>query len=228
MTVLCIQNCEVERLGRYHDSLDEWGAGCNVVHPYRGESYPPLADFDAIIVGGTPIAAYAIAGTFLEDESAYLSQALAEGKPCLGVCFGGQILAQLLGATVRPNEEKEIGVYEVDLTASGRNDSVLSGFPDSFPVFHWHGDSFGLPPGADLLVEGKACRNQMFRMGNVIGVQFHLEVDTHEVSAWADEYAEELSAFGKTKGQLVAECREREAELVGLADRLLANFLESI
>jgi len=226
MTVLCIQNCGVESLGRYYDSLLDWGVGCQVVHPYRGETYPPLAEFDAILVGGTPISAYAIEGTFLEVESTYLSQALAQGKPCFGVCFGGQLLAQLLGAKVRPNEQKEIGVYEVDLTVSGRDDPILSGLPECFPVFHWHGDTFELPPDSNLLVEGKACRNQMFRKGNVVGVQFHLEVSTREVSAWADEYVEELSAFGKTKGQLVAECREPESELVVLADRLLANFLE--
>ena len=215
MTLLIIQNCGVETLGRYYDSLHDWGVGCHVVHPYRGEPYPPVAEIDAIIVGGTPISAYAIEGTFLDDESVYLSEALAAGKPCLGVCFGGQILAQLLGGQVRPNDEKEIGTYEVDLTTLGGDNPILSGFPDSFPVFHWHGDTFELPPGADLLVEGKACRNQMFRKGNVVGVQFHLEVSTREVSAWADEYTEELAAFGKTQGQLVAECRERETELVG-------------
>ncbi len=225
MTVLCLQNCGVESFGRYYDSLHDWGVDCHVAHPYRGESYPPLAEVDAIIIGGTPVSAYAIEGTFLEDESTYLSQALAQEKPCLGVCFGAQLLAQLLGAEVRPSDEKEIGVYEVDLTASGQNDPILSGFPGSFPVFQWHGDTFELPPGADLLVQGEACQNQMFRKANVIGAQYHLEVGTREVSAWATEYAQELAAFGRTEGQVIAECREREAELVVLADRLLANFL---
>ena len=227
MSVLCIQNCEVETLGRYHDSLVDWGVGCHVIQPYGGDPYPPVGDYEAVIVGGTPISAHAIDGTFLEEQSVYLSSALDAGVACLGVCFGAQLLAQLLGARVRANEVREIGVYEVDLTTSGTNDPLLADFPARFPVFQWHGDTFELPPDADLLAEGKACRNQMFRRGNVVGVQFHLEVNTKEVAAWADEYAEELAAFGKTRGQLVAESRERESEMIGLADRLLAGFLES-
>jgi GMP synthase (glutamine-hydrolysing) len=149
-------------------------------------------------------------------------------KPCFGICCGAQLLAQLLGARVGRCEQMEIGGYQVRLTPAGREDPLLDGFPPCFPVFHWHGDTFDVPDGAELLVEGELCRNQLFRRGNVVGVQFHLEVTCEEAETWADVYAGELAGAGKSKAQVSAECRERQPEMEVLAARLLGNFLEII
>jgi GMP synthase (glutamine-hydrolysing) len=193
MAILAIQNCEIEGFGRYGRCLEAWGMPFEVVKPYRGEALPPLVGFDAILVGGTPLSAYALHEyPFLRDESDYLAEAVYRGKPCLGICCGAQLLAQALGAQVLPGQEKEIGGYQVRLTEAGAQDEMMAGFPPTFPVFHWHGDTFELPLIAELLVEGQACRNQMFRAGPVVGIQFHLEVGPEEAAAWADEYAEEL------------------------------------
>jgi GMP synthase-like glutamine amidotransferase len=120
----------------------------------------------------------------------------------------------------------EIGAYEVRLTEDGSVDPLLRGFPPRFPVFHWHGDTFGIPRGATLLVQGRDCRNQMFRKAKVVGVQFHLEVASPEAEIWANEYVDELAAFGKGKDEVVAECRERDQQMKVLAQRLLGNFLK--
>ncbi len=119
----------------------------------------------------------------------------------------------------------EIGGYEVRLTPRGLEGPALDGFPPTFPVFQWHGDTFEIPPGADLLVEGDDCLNQMFRKGNVRGIQFHLEVTHVEAGKWADQYASELKIFGKTRDEIVQECREREDEMGNLTGLLVRNFL---
>ncbi|MBN1138815.1 MAG: type 1 glutamine amidotransferase [Anaerolineae bacterium] len=227
--ILAIQNCEIEGFGLYERHLAARGIDCQVVHAYQGHPLPALAGFDALFVGGTPISAYAAhQHPFLQDEIACLRQALDAGKPCLGICCGAQILAQLLGARVGRCEQMEIGGYRVRLTPQGQADPLLAGFPPRFPVFHWHGDTFGVPDGAGLLVEGESCPNQMFRRGNVVGVQFHLETTSQDVSAWADAYADELARVGKSKAQVIAECREQQPEMAVLAARLLDNYLESI
>ena len=229
MAILGIQNCAVETFGRYEQSLVERGVEYRIVHPYLGEAFPPLADFDALLVGGTPISVHAIDEVpFLRAEHEYLADALASEMACFGICFGGQILARLLGARVRSCEPKEIGGYNVDLTAAGQQDCVLSQFPRKFPVFHWHGDTFDVPIEADLLVEGSPCQNQMFRHGRVIGVQFHLEVGAHEASEWIRAYADELAGFGKDEAEVVKECCEQEDVMARLADQLLANFLRGV
>ncbi|RLI75408.1 hypothetical protein DRO97_03330 [Archaeoglobales archaeon] len=51
-------------------------------------------------------------------------------------------------------------------------------------VFQWHGDTFDLPENSMLLFEGKEVKNQEFRIGKVIGLQFHLEVKKETVEKW--------------------------------------------
>jgi GMP synthase-like glutamine amidotransferase len=227
MKILAIQNCAVEGFGRYERRLVARGVDYTLVHPYRGQRLPPAEAFDLLLVGGTPISAYAAKEyPFLLAEHRALQGAVAAGKTCLGICCGAQLLAQTLGAEVRRCERMEIGGYQVRLTGAGGEDALLRGFPARFPVFHWHGDTFSLPAGADLLVEGDDCRNQMFRWGSVFGVQFHLEVTADDAALWADAYPDELAEFGKSKAQVVAECRAREDEMMQLADRLIDNLLE--
>jgi hypothetical protein len=57
-----------------------------------------------------------------------------------------------------------------------------------------------------------------------LGLLFHLEVDSQAASRWADEYKDELERFGKTKRQVVEECRIKEEQMKGLAGKLIENF----
>jgi GMP synthase (glutamine-hydrolysing) len=96
------------------------------------------------------------------------------------------------------------------------------------PVFHWHGDTFDLPPQASLLARGEKCQNQLFRYGVIAGTQFHLEVTAAEARHWAFRYAEELSHVGKSAQQVVGECEAIELDMHKLAVRLMQNFLALI
>ena len=229
MNILAIQNCVVEGFGRYSEFLLDRRVNLIHVRAYAGEALPPLDTVDAVLVGGTPIAAHDVRKPdFLRKEIGYLGGAVFAGTPCLGICFGAQILGQILGAQVRKAERMEIGCCEVRLTNAGAADPLLRGFPEQFPVFQWHADTFAVPPGGDLLVEGDACRNQMFRSSHVVGVLFHLESTSMDAAAWADTYADELSQCGKTRDEVVAECSTREREMGALASMLMDNFLEDV
>ena len=134
---------------------------------------------------------------WLVAEKAFVRKAVDSGMPVLGVCLGAQIIANAMGAEVFPNLHKEIGWFPVHAapvshidtparahtkSASTRapgipdvKDSIFS-FPPSATVFHWHGETFGLPTGAVLLASSSASTNQAFQLGKrVIGLQFHLE-----------------------------------------------------
>ncbi len=223
---MILQNCREEGIGHYGTRLQELGISHNTIHAYAGESLPPLDRYNVIIVGGTPVSVNQIhTRNFLLKEGRFLKKALRRGKPTLGICFGAQLLARLLGATVEKNPVKEIGSYQVSLTAAGRQDSLFRGFPAAFPVFHWHGDTFAIPPGASCLAMDRDCPNQAFRSGPAVGLQFHLETTAAEASAWADAYRDELAAAGKSKASIVKECRAKEKEMQQLAGLLLDNFL---
>jgi GMP synthase-like glutamine amidotransferase len=229
MKVLIVQNDETESLGLYEECLKERSIEHRVLHAYdleTGESFPPVTGFEAFIIGPTPISANDVDGhPFLGEEGGYLGEIVESGKPCLGVCCGGQMLARRLGAAVRRSPQKEIGGYEVRLTEEGMADPLFAGFPREFPVFHWHNDMFEIPPDGSLLVEGDPCPIQAFGWGNVRGVIFHLEIDGREAVRWADAYPAELEAVGKTRRQVLEECREREPEMRRLAHRLVDNLL---
>jgi GMP synthase-like glutamine amidotransferase len=227
--LLFVQNCPTEGIGIFENRLQELAAPWVSVHPYAGEALPPLDGCDAIIVGGTPVSANEIDGhDFLRAEARWLKEALDLGKPILGICFGAQLLARLLGAGVKKNPVMEIGAYAVRLTAAGRSDPLFQGFPKAFPVFHWHADTFDIPPWGLQLATGRECPNQGFRMGSALGLQFHLEVSAEEAGRWAGAYADELRAAGKSKGRVTGECRRHEAVMARLARLMLDNFLTSI
>lgn len=226
MRALLVQNCEVEGFGLYERLLRGRAVSCRVVHAYRDEQFPALSTFDAVVVGGTPVSAYSVSShLFLQAEEAFLREVVSVQKPCLGICCGAQLLAQVLGAKVSRNATMEIGTYVVSVTEEGVSDLALLGFPASFPVFQWHGDTFGVPAGADLLVKGDDCRNQMFRKGSVVGVQFHLEVGAEEVETWCRAYPDELARLGKSKEQVHREASAAQAGFEALAGVLIGNFM---
>jgi len=224
---LIIQNDPIEGLGLYGLLLSDEG-NVDVVHPYLpGASLPSAVSYDAFVIGPTPIPANDAEGhAFLARELRYLSGVIGSGKPILGVCCGGQILSKLLGGDVKRSPSKEVGGYAVELTDAGRGDPLFGGFPSSFPVFQWHSDMFTVPPGGEQIARSELCPIQAFAKGTVRGVIFHLEVDHLDAARWADAYPAELAAVGKTKAQVIEECRSRERDMGRLAEVLIRNFVD--
>lgn len=229
MKVLGIQNCETEGIGTYEDYLKEKNIEYDIFHAYKNHKFPEIENYDVIIVGGTPISVNKInEHEFLRNEFNYLKKSLEMNKPYFGICFGGQLLAKLLGAEVIKNKVMEIGGYKVKLTEDGKKDELFKGFPEKFPVSHWHGDTFDVPEQAKLLVEGIDCKNQAFRYKNAVALQFHPEVNSEKAAKWADKYSNELEKVNKTKEQVVEECRKNEEQMAKLSYLILDNFFKLV
>jgi GMP synthase (glutamine-hydrolysing) len=162
---------------------------------------------------------------FLRKDWIYLQTIVDSGKSCFGVCCGGQILAKLLGGQVLKSPMKEIGGYQINLTYQGTHDPLFSGFSRTFPVFQWHSDMFTVPSGGELLATSEPCYVQSFRKGNIWGVMFHLEITSKDAQRWVNAYSDEPNQIGKTRDQVLDECRMNEDEMGQLASRLMKNFL---
>lgn len=121
---------------------------------------------------------------YLRVEEGLIRRAVAEGLPVLGICLGAQLVARALGGAVRRNPVSEIGWFDLYFTEAAHNDLLFAGL-DRETVFHWHGETFDLPGGAELLASSDLCRNQAFRIGDrVYGLQFHLEVTPEMIAEW--------------------------------------------
>jgi GMP synthase (glutamine-hydrolysing) len=121
---------------------------------------------------------------WIPHEIAAIQEAVHRGIPVLGICLGSQLIARALGARVYRNTEKEIGWFPLHWTSAAAADPLFHGFSDPQTVFQWHGETFDLPPGAQHLAYSAACRHQAFRVGNVYGIQFHLEVTPPIIEDW--------------------------------------------
>ena len=162
---------------------------------FDGQPLPPVDAFDWLAVMGGPMNIHEHdAYPWLVDEKAFLKRAVLEGKTIVGVCLGSQLLADVLGGPVRRNDRKEIGWFPVSLTEEGRRAAVFDNWPRRFVAFHWHGDTFAIPPEAQRLAESEACANQAFSYDDrIVGLQFHLEYTQESIDEMLETCGDELT-----------------------------------
>jgi GMP synthase-like glutamine amidotransferase len=129
-------------------------------------------------------------------ELRYVERAVAQGVPVLGLCYGGQVLAAVLGAQIERAPEPELGWHLVQ-------SRVPSLIPEG-PWLQWHYDRFTLPPGAEELARSPRAL-QGFAHGPHLGVQFHPESTIEIVKEWARLDAERLTTMGIDDGEALAE-----------------------
>lgn len=195
-TCLALRHVGFEDLGAWAEPLAD--AGYAVLYrdvPVRGLSGLDPLQPDLLVVLGGPVGVYD-QGTypFLREEIGFVAARVARRRPTLGVCLGAQIMASALRARVAP-ETREIGFMSLDLTAAGRAGPLKH--LDGAPVLHWHGDMAALPDGAERLASTPDCPNQAFALGpNLLGLQFHAEVDGGALEAWLVGHAAELAHAG--------------------------------
>lgn len=197
MRVLVIENYPKTTLGLVGRALAEAGAETRLIRTHVGDPLPSSPEaFDALIMlGGAQDALDDANHPYLKPEAA-LARAFGEAdKAVLGICLGAQILARGYGATNILGRPLEFGWHEVRATEAGRTDPVLSMLGGVAPIFHWHVDTFTLPPGATHLATSAQTSMQAFRIGRAVyGTQFHFEAGTDLVADWTRDFAEEIDA----------------------------------
>ncbi|MCA1199748.1 glutamine amidotransferase [Sphingomonas sp. R647] len=158
---------------------------------------------DLLVLMGGPMGVYERdAHPWIANEVARLADRLAAGKPTLGVCLGAQLIAAALGAEVFAGPVKEVGFAPVALNDAGAT-SPLRHLRD-VPILHWHGDTFDLPEGAELLASTPAYRNQAFRRGaHLLALQFHPEIgEDTQFEDWLDGPDDYVAQGGLTIPEL--------------------------
>ncbi len=218
------QHVPYEGLGSIEAWLREAGYEIGCTRLYASAVLPALEAVDLLIVMGGPMSVNDEAGyPWLVEEKRFIRRAIEAGLPVLGICLGAQLIASALGQRVYPNREKEIGWFPIERVAGADK----SGFalPPSLEVFHWHGETFDLPPGAIHLARSEGCEHQAFLLPpRVVGLQCHLETTPDSARLILEHGRNELvaSRFVQQESEMLATPAERYAEINRVMGGLLS------
>jgi GMP synthase-like glutamine amidotransferase len=190
-------------------------------NPAGEVTFPDPARYDVIVPLGArwPVYDDALRRTWVGSEMQLVRDAAEAGVALLGVCFGGQLLAQAFGGSVTRSATPEIGWYDVD----SDNPALVPGGP----WFQWHFDRWTLPPGATEIARTPAA-SQAFTLGRALAVQFHPEIDRALLELWLDEDRDgEVAGVGLSHDELrtrTTELADNAAERIrGLVKGFLAH-----
>lgn len=212
--------------------IADWAAArghpLTITHLYRGDPLPALDTFDRLAVMGGPMGIYDEQDyPWLVPEKSFLTAAIQAGKTIVGICLGAQLLADCLGARVVRNAHREIGWLPIEVTPEALADPVFGPLAPGLTVYHWHGDTFPLPPGALHLARSAGCEHQAFLyQGRVLGLQFHVETTPESLAALVTHCGDEIVPGPYVQDAVTmlgagrADYARIHAALFGLLDRL--------
>jgi GMP synthase-like glutamine amidotransferase len=215
LRALIVQHEEATPPGLVTEWLAELGARVETFRIDVADRDIDPADHDLIVSLGAECAAFDDSQTFVPREARLMRRAVDADVPVLGLCFGGQMLARVLGGEVFRSAASEIGWLPV-------RSSEPALIPEG-PWFQWHFDSFTLPPGAALVAESDVGP-QAFVAGRSLGLQFHPEVTPQIMADWVRVYRHELDADGVDPDALLEETARRASGSREMSQRLLAWF----
>jgi len=230
-TALAIRHVPFEDLGSFAPVLRERGFAI----AYRDAGLDDLGardivDADLLIVLGGPIGVYETKDyPFLKDEIAAVERRLTAGRPVLGLCLGAQIMAKALGARVYRGKHKELGWSPIALTGAGRK-SALGELGPRPSVLHWHGDTFDLPRGAELLASTPLYENQAFSWhDHALALQCHIETTVRGLERWFIGHTLEIATTRGVKlEKLRRDTRRLGPRLEERGPRVLKAWLDGL
>ena len=161
-----------------------------------------------------------------------IRESVRKDVPVLGHCLGGQLMSKAFGGKVGANAVKEIGWGEVRVCDNEVARGWLGDLP-AFESFHWHGETFSIPPGATRVMENGHCANQGFALGRHFGMQCHVEMTEELVKSWLDTGASEMRESAASPGvqkreEIERDLRQRLGGLNEVATRIYDRWTEGL
>ncbi|GAA1447147.1 membrane dipeptidase [Leifsonia poae] len=227
--VLVVVNAKGSRPRRLGTWLEEKGIAVDVALGEDGLP-PDLNGYAGLVMlGGGLMPDDDARAPWLAQERSLAREAIAADLPTLGICLGGQILAEVAGGEVRASfGPKERGATVISTSEAGRRDPVIGGFGDAAPMIENHQDMItSLPPAAVLLASSDAVANQAFRLGErVYGLQFHPEVSAEDLLHWKEPTSP--SPDDRPVAELVEEARRVDEHNTRASRALVTGFADEV
>jgi len=216
--VAVFRHAPIEGPGYFATYLGRLGTPWRVIKIDEGEAVPGNPrEFSGLVFMGGPMS--------VNDDLPWIAPVLdliragaRADVPVLGHCLGGQLMAKALGGEVTRNPVKEIGWGRVSVV-DGAVAREWFGDLRSFDSFHWHGETFSIPPGATRVLSSPYCENQAFVLGKHLGMQCHVEMTPELITSWCESGAREI-ARNLRKSPAVQPVEEIERDLDARLERL--------
>jgi GMP synthase-like glutamine amidotransferase len=168
---------------------------------------------------------------WVRDELSLVRRAVEADVPTLGHCLGGQLIAKALGGEVLRNPVKEIGWGTVTVPEAPLAQRWFGKIRE-FLSFHWHGETFTMPQGAEAIAASRWCPYQAFAMGRHLGLQCHVEMTPELIRAWCKDWGKEVRGMAspsiQTPEQMEQDIDVRVRALNAVADRLYERWVEGL
>lgn len=231
--ILIFRHFPTEGPGYFAQFLDRRGIRHRTIKIDQGESVPEsIADIPGLVFMGGPMSVNDPL-PWIPKVLHLIRQAVAKDIPVLGHCLGSQLMSKALGGRVRRHRVKEIGWLPVQSVVSEQASKWLNGLPPRFETFHWHGETFSLPPGATHILRSRYCRNQGFVMGKSLALQCHIEMTPDMVRTWADAGKREIAAAQpcisvQRRARLLQNLQARNQRLHRVADVFYERWIQGL
>ena len=162
-----------------------------------------------------------------------IRKAVAADVPVLGHCLGGQLMAKALGGSVGRNPVKEIGWGEIEVADNSQARAWFGPDLTRFESFHWHGETFTIPPSGVGILDSVCCANQAFVLDNRhLGMQCHIEMTPDMIHTWCETGADEIAASPgpsvQTAVAMQADLDTHIPRLREIADKLYSRWIQGL
>ena len=229
--VAIFRHAPTEGPGYFATFLDARRIPWRLVKVDAGEKVPAdPREFSGLALMGGPMSVNDDLA-WIGDVLALTDKAVESDVPVLGHCLGGQLMSKALGGKVTRNGVKEIGWGTVEVADSATAREWF-GATREFTGFHWHGETFTIPPRATRIAGSPYCANQAFALGKHLGMQCHVEMTPELIRSWCEDWEKELVARAgpsvQTPDQIFERLDERVGVLNRIADRLYERWVEGL
>jgi GMP synthase-like glutamine amidotransferase len=231
--VAIFRHSPTEGPGYFATYLDAHGIPWRLIALDAGEAVPSgPGEFSGLVFMGGPMS--------VNDDLPWIPPVLqlirsgvAQQTPVLGHCLGGQLMSKALGGKVGRNPVKEIGWGDIEVADNPVAREWFGPGLKRFESFHWHGETFSIPPGGVRIMGNRNCENQGFVIGNSLGMQCHVEMTEQLIDSWCETGAGEIeqsrqSPAVQTEGQMKAKMQEKIVAMRRVADRLYDRWVQGL
>jgi GMP synthase-like glutamine amidotransferase len=231
--VAIFRHSPTEGPGYFATYLDARGLPWQMVALDRGEAVPPGTEgFSGLVFMGGSMS--------VNDDLPWIApvlelirKAVSADVPVLGHCLGGQLMSKALGGSVARNPVKEIGWGEIEVADNPEARAWFGADLTRFESFHWHGETFTIPPGAVRVMGNRNCENQGFVAGKNLGMQCHVEMTEQLIDSWCESGADEIagskaSPAVQSAEQMKGRMQEKIAAMRRVADRLYDKWVKGL